>query len=88
MSRGNTDGYLNDNSFEAQAKFFEDVIDYSNKNSLLGYFLNSMFDYRSDYSSIISGYNEENLLHLGLADENRNTDRISYKVIYAKLNNC
>lgn len=87
VSRGNTDGYLNDNSFEAQAKFFEDVIDYSNKNSLLGYFLNSMFDYRSDYASIISGYNKENLIHLGLADENRGTDRMSYKVIYAKLNN-
>ena len=87
VSRGNTDGYLNDNSFEAQAKFFEDVIDYSNMNSLLGYFLNSMFDYRSDYPSIISGYNEENLLRLGLAAENRNTDRMSYKVIYAKLNN-
>ena len=87
VSRGNSDGYLNDNSFEAQAKFFEDIIDYSNTNSLLGYFLNSMFDYRSDYPSIISGYNEENLLRVGLAGENRNTDRISYKVIYAKLNN-
>lgn len=87
VSRGSSDGYLNDNSFEAQAKYFEDVIDYSNKNSLLGYFLNSMFDYRSDYASIISGYNEENLLRLGLADENRITDRMSYKVIYAKLNN-
>lgn len=87
VSRGNTDGYLNDNSFEAQAKFFEDVVDYSNTNTLLGYFLNSMFDYRSDYASIISGYNGNNLLHIGLSDENRNTDRISYKVIYAKLNN-
>ncbi|MCK7527410.1 MAG: hypothetical protein MZV64_62295 [Ignavibacteriales bacterium] len=64
------------------------MIDYSSKNSLLGYFFNSMFDYRSEYASIISGYNEENLLHLGLADENRSTDRISYKVIYAKLNNA
>jgi beta-galactosidase len=87
VSRGNSDGYLNDNSFEAQAKFFEDVIDYSNRNSLLGYFLNSMFDYRSDYASIISGHNKGNLLCVGLADENRNTDRIGYKVVYAKLNN-
>jgi hypothetical protein len=87
VSRGNSDGYLNDNSFEAQAKFFDDVIDYSTANSLLGYFLNSMFDYRSDYASIIAGYNDENLLHIGLADENRDTDRLSYKVIYAKLNN-
>jgi beta-galactosidase len=87
VSRGNADGYLNDHTFEAQAKFFEEVIDYSNRNSLLGYFLNCMFDYKSAYPSIISGYNEENLLRLGLADENRNTDRISYKVVYAKLNN-
>jgi len=87
VSRGKSDGYLNDNSFEAQAKFFEDVHDYSQSNSLLGYFLNSMFDYRSEYASIISGYNEENILRTGLADENRSTDRISYKVIYAKLNN-
>jgi len=87
VSRGKTDGYLNDNSFEAQAKFLEDVIDYANMNSLLGYFLNSMFDYRSAYASIISGYNKESLLRLGLVNENRGTDRISYKVIYAKLNN-
>lgn len=87
VSRGKTDGYLNDHSFEAQAKFFEDVMDYSNNNSLLGYFLNSMFDYRGDYASVIAGYNEEHLLHLGLADENRNTDRMGYRVIYAKLNN-
>lgn len=88
VSRGSSDGYLNDNSFEAQAKYFEDVIEYSNKNSMLGYFLNSMYDYRSEYASIISGYNEEQVLRLGLADENRNTDRMSYKVIFAKLNNA
>jgi beta-galactosidase len=88
VSRGNSDGYLNDNTFEAQAKYFEDVIDYSNKNSLLGYFLNSMFDYRSEYASIICGYNKEHLLRLGLAEENRSTDRMSYKVVYAKLNNA
>lgn len=87
VSRGKSDGYLNENSFEAQAKFFDDVLDYSQSNSLLGYFLNSMFDYRSHYASIISGYNEESIIRTGLADENRGTNRISYKVIYAKLNN-
>ncbi len=85
-SRGKSDGYLSNNSYEAQAKFFEDVVDYSYNNSLSGYFLNSMFDYRSHYPSIISGYNTENLLPLGLADENRKNYRIAYKVIYAKLN--
>ena len=86
VSRGQTNGYLNDNSYEAQAKFFDDVIDYSNEKSLLGYFLNCMFDYRSEYASVISGYSKEDILHLGLADENRDTDRMSFKVIYAKLN--
>lgn len=88
VNRGKTDGYLNEGSYEAQAKIFEEVLDFSKSNSLLGYFLNSMFDYRSDYSSIIAGYNENNLLHTGLAEENRGTDRLSYKVIYAKLNNA
>ncbi len=88
VNKGTSDGYLNDNSFEAQAKYFEEIIDYSNQKSLSGFFLNSMFDYRSDYPSIVAGYNEENLLRVGLADENRNTDRMSYKVIYAKLNNA
>lgn len=85
-SRGKSDGYLNSNSFEAQAKFFEDVVDFSNGLSLSGYFLNSMFDYRSHFPSVVSGFNNEHLLPLGLADETRNTYRIGYKVIYAKLN--
>lgn len=86
-NKGNSDGYLNKNSFEAQAKFFDDVINYSNSKALLGYFINSMFDYRSNYASIIAGYNEDNILPIGLADENRRTDRIGYKVVFAKLNN-
>lgn len=85
-SRGKSDGYLNNNSFEAQAKFFDDVVDFSNSVSLPGYFINSMFDYRSHFPSIISGFNKEHLLPLGLADEDRNTYRMGYKVIYAKLN--
>lgn len=87
VSRGKSDGYLNENSYEAQAKYFEDVLDFSKNNSLFGYFLNSIFDYRSDYASIVAGYNENNLLHVGLAEEDRGTDRLAYKVIYAKLNN-
>lgn len=87
VNRGNSDGYLNKNSFEAQAKFFDETIDLADKQSLPAYFLNAMFDYRGDYPSVIAGYSEENLLHLGLANEDRDTDRISYKVVFAKLNN-
>lgn len=87
-SRGKSDGYLSKNSYEAQAKFFDEIIDFSKSNSLPGYFLNSMFDYRSHYASIISGYNKEHLLPVGIADENRKNYRIGYKVIFAKLNNA
>ena len=84
---GNSDGYLNPGSFEAQAKYFDDLIDFSNNNKLAGYFINSMFDYRGEYASIIAGYNSNNLYKLGICDENRSTDRIGYKIIYSKFHN-
>ncbi len=86
-SIGNSDGYVNTHSYEAQAKFFQDVIDYSNKNNLSGYFINSMFDYRGDFTSIIGGYNKENLYKVGILGEDRETDRLSYKVISSMLHN-
>ncbi len=86
-SAGNSDGYVNPHSYEAQAKFFQDLVDYSNKNNLSGYFINSMFDYRGDFTSIIGGYNKENLYKVGILGENRETDRLSYKVISAMLHN-
>ncbi len=84
---GNTDGYLNKHSFEAQAKYFEDLINYAEDNQISGYFINTMFDYRGDYASLVAGYNDENLYHLGILSEDRNTSRLSYKVIYSKLHN-
>jgi beta-galactosidase len=87
VNAGNTNGYINEHSFEAQAKYFEDLIDYSAKMKLSGYFINSMFDFRGDYKSLVSGYSEENLYRVGILGENRATDRIGYKIVYAKLNN-
>jgi beta-galactosidase len=84
---GGSDGYVNDYSFEAQAKFFEDFLTYAAQNKTAAFFLNTFIDYRGDYSSFISGYNENNLYHLGLIDESRSKNRISYKVVFAKLNN-
>jgi len=49
---GNTDGYVNEHSYEAQAKYFEDLIDYSAESELAGFFLNTMIDFRGDYSSL------------------------------------
>ncbi len=84
---GGSDGYVNEFSYEAQAKYFEQFLTYSEQDSLCGYFLNTLVDYRGDYASFLSGYNNENIYRIGLLDENRSTNRISFKVIYAKLNN-
>ena len=46
-----------------------------------------MFDYSGEYSSLIAGYNSDNLYKLGICDENRSTDRIGYKTIYSKFHN-
>lgn len=87
VNSGSSDGYVNKGTFEAQAKYFEDLLEYSNDNPLSGYFINSMFDYRGEYASIVAGYNENNIYTLGLSDEQKSTDRLSYKVVYAKLHN-
>jgi hypothetical protein len=87
VNKGNSDGYVNEFSYEAQAKFFSDLIDYSRSNSLPGFFINSITDIRGDYSSLLSGYTTENIYNIGLVGENRKTNRIGYKVVYSKLNN-
>ena len=84
---GSSDGYLNEFSFEAQAKYFEEIFDYVSQNKIPAFFINSFTDYHGDYSSFVCGYNETNLYHIGLLDENRSKNRISYKVAYSKLNN-
>jgi len=84
---GNADGYVNEHSYEAQAKYYEDLIDYSTESELAGFFLNTMIDFRGDYSSLLSGYNEENLYNIGIVGEDRSTNRLTYKVIHSKLYN-
>lgn len=87
-SIGQTDGYVNEYSFEAQAKFFEDLLNFSEQNNLAGYFINTMFDLRGDYASLTSGYDKENVYRIGLITEDRKQERLAYKVISAKLRNA
>lgn len=84
---GSSNGYINPKTFEAQAKYFEDILGGVQKEYYAGYFLNAMFDYRTNYSSLVSGYNPNGLIKIGLADENRSLNRITFKVVYSKLNN-
>lgn len=87
VNAGNSNGYVNNHSFEAQAKYFENLIDYTDENPVAGYFINSMFDYRGDYVSLTCGYNSDNLYRIGLSGEDRGTSRLAYKVVYSKLHN-
>ena len=87
VNAGNTSGYVNDYSYEAQAKYFEDFLDTFSKADAVGYFINSMFDYRGDYSSFLSSYNKNNIYRIGLIDEDRKTEHLSYKVVKTKLQN-
>lgn len=87
VTLGRSSGYTNPSTFEAQAKFFSDLLAYSEENENAGYFINSMYDYRCDYHSVLASYNDEKILTLGICNEDRNNGRPVYKVIYAKLHN-
>jgi hypothetical protein len=87
VNSGNSDGYVNKFTFEAQAEYFDELIDNLTSNPLAGYFLNTMFDYDGEFSSLIAGYNKDNVFHIGLCGEDRNDSRLALKVITAKLHN-
>jgi beta-galactosidase len=84
---GQTDGYVNKYSYEAQAKFFDDIFNFYETNKLAGFFVNSMFDFRGNFPSIISGYDANNLYKIGLVGEDREQERLAYKVLSARMNN-
>ena len=85
VSIGQSDGYTNKYSFEAQAKFFEDLIKYSDNYNPAGFFINSIFDFRGDFSSLFFKYNTENVYQIGLISEDRKEERLSYKVVTSYL---
>lgn len=85
---GSSNGYLNQNSYEAAAKYFSDIIDFASSNKLNGFVLNSFCDYKGDYKSFYAGYNEEYYYSIGLLPNAETIDRISYKVVKSKLTNA
>ncbi|PID59800.1 MAG: hypothetical protein CR986_04445 [Ignavibacteriae bacterium] len=82
---GTTNGYLNKYSFEGQAKFFSDIISITKSTKLVGFVLNTMFDYSGDYTPFFAGYNTDNIYKIGLFSDTSNKPRISYNVIKSKL---
>ena len=85
-NEGNSSGYTNKYSFEAQAKYFNDVFDFVRKNKLPGLFFNSVLDVNGEYNSLFNSYNEECMLVSGITDKLSNTNRLAYKVIKSKIN--
>jgi beta-galactosidase len=84
---GTRQGYLHENSYEAQGKFFRDQLKLNEKLHLNGFFINSLIDYSGDYSSLYASYTENKLYKIGILGTDRLPGRIAYKVISEKLNN-
>ncbi|MDY0083686.1 MAG: glycoside hydrolase family 2 TIM barrel-domain containing protein, partial [Ignavibacteriaceae bacterium] len=84
---GQTDGYVNKFSYEAQAKFFDDMFSFYEENNLSGFFVNTMYDIRGNYRSIVSGYNNGNVYNIGLISEDRNQERLAFKILSARMKN-
>lgn len=80
-----SNGYNNPFSYEAQAKYFDNLINFTNKNRLTGFVINSAFDFRGDYASFSNYYNKNKIYKIGILGEERSTNRIAYKVIKSKL---
>ncbi len=84
---GNSNGYVNPYSYEAQAKFYNDFLLYADEAGLNGFFINSMFDYYSASTPINIRPSEDGTVPLGLSGINRGKERLAYKVVSAFLNN-
>jgi len=86
-NQGVSSGYTNPYTYEAQAKFFDDFLSYAESSQNLSFFLHTMFDYKTDYFSLVSGYYDDGLVKLGILDNEENTNKLSYKVVYSRLHN-
>ncbi len=82
---GSTNGSLNKFSIEGQAKFIDDVISFTNGEEIAGYFLNTMFDYKGDFTSFFASYSKNNLYKIGILNETRKADRITFKLLESRL---
>ncbi len=82
---GNREGYLYENSFDAQGKYFRELFKIRNKFKLNGLFINTLVDYSGEYSSLYASYNSSFLYKIGILGVKRKANRSSFKVISEKL---
>ncbi len=84
---GSSDGYLNKNSTEAQAKYFNNIIELTKKYNFGGFFINTLFNYSGDFSSFYGGYSNQNIYRIGFFNNKTNNNNLVFKVIDARINN-
>ncbi len=82
---GNSNGYLNQYTVEAQSKYFADLISKSKRNGLNGYFINSMYNYSGNVSSLFGGYSDQKEYSIGLQKSPDSPLSFTLKVIKSKL---
>ncbi|MDZ7766705.1 MAG: hypothetical protein U5K00_20175 [Melioribacteraceae bacterium] len=82
---GDSNGYLNKNSYEAAAKFHRDIIEFTAKTELQGFVLNSFYDFYGDFNSFYSGFNKNYKYAVGLTPDSKSLDKITYKVVKTNL---
>ncbi len=87
VTEGSSNGYINPNTYEAQAKYFSEFYKFVNDKNLNGFIIGNMFDYRTAYSSLVGKYNSINIFPIGIVGEDRSTLRPAYKTLYALLHN-
>ncbi len=85
---GDTDGYVNEYSYEAQAKYFDELLNFAEEEKLSAFFINTMYDVKGDFPSLLSGYDAGLFYNIGLVGEDRNLSRLAYKVVNARLKNA
>lgn len=85
--KGSSNGYLESNTFEAQAKYFEDALNLFEEYNINRFFINTFFNYTSVYESLFAGYTDDNSVKISVLSKFRNTNNIVYKVLHSKLNN-
>ncbi len=83
---GSANGYLVQNSEEAQAKFLANMIEISRRKNLCGFYVNTIFNYTGDYNSLYA-FSENNSYALGILEKKSLQNSLPYKVLKSKLLN-
>ncbi|MBN1638281.1 MAG: hypothetical protein JW866_04905 [Ignavibacteriales bacterium] len=82
---GSTNGYENPFSLEAQAKYFSDIFTLTEEQEITTTFLNTLLQYKGDYPSLYSGFNQEGKYSISIISKQHGLNTIAYKLIKSKL---